>query len=476
MTAKTNNFDQVLFPKQRIVFDLLEFDPTVEEVYFGGAAGPGKSYFGCMWQMFRRCKYAGTVGLIGRANFTDLEETTVKTFWRAWDEFGRFNPYGVTCWRNGNTIKFSNESEITLRWVRDIGGRNADPNYGFGSLDLTDFFLDEVTEIPEKVFDILSSRVRFRLVNNKPAILVCSNPAFNWVKHRYIEDANGKPAKLRDYQKVVLASLADNKDKKFVERYQNQIDKLSPAARARLMGSWDFFENDNPFFHAFSDDLVDDYEYQIISDEPLCLSFDFNVSPCTVILAQRSDEFGIMIHRCIEADGGTRGLLRELEPLELLDHPAGLIVTGDVSGHARHSSSAGTEFGDLQTDYGIIKKKLRLSNRSIRHTAHQNPRHVYSRRVCNYAMERGVIRFSRAGCGALIQEIKNAIPTKNGQLYKDRDKGHPNDRVDAFRYLMNLMFPKGFKSINQFAEMIGLGSLPDVGDEFDSIREYQDGK
>lgn len=465
----------ILFPKQKRVIDLLEKDSNIEEVYFGGAAGPGKSFLGCLWQMYRRCKYPETRGLIGRANFTDLEDTTVKTFWTAWEKFGRYNPFKVTCWRSRNTILFSNGSEILLKWVRDRGGPTTDENFGFGSLELTDLFIDEVTEVPEGVLDIILGRIRYRLIKSKPAALLVSNPSMNWVKARYISDTNGKEVELKDHQAVVLATLADNKDEAFAKTYRARIEKLPPAARARLLGSWEYFENENPFFYSYTEELVDDYEYALIPYEPILLSFDFNVSPCTVIVAQKTEEYGLLVHRCIEAEGGTRGVLRALEPFQFENHPAGLIVTGDVSGFARHSSSAGTAYGDFQTDYGLIKKKLVLNNRDIKHTSHQNPRHIYSRKVSNYALHRKVVRFSRVGCSALTHEIKQAIPDSRGNLYKNRDKGHPNDRVDAFRYLINLAFPKGYTTINKYSEALGLTPNLDSslgGDGMDSLREY----
>lgn len=471
----------VLFPKQKQVFNLLENDPRVEEVYFGGAAGPGKSTLGCFWQIYRRCKYPGTIGLIGRANFTDLEETTVKTFWRVWEQVGKRNPFGVTVKRVGNRILFSNDSEILLRWVRDRGG-SQDENYGFGSLDLTDFFLDEVTEIPEKVYEILSSRVRFRLIKGKPAMLSVSNPAQNWVKYRYIEDENGHPAKLKTHQAVILATLSDNKDKDFRMAYASRLNKLSPADRARLLGAWDYSSNENPFFHSFREDLVDGYKYKLFKYEPLILSFDFNVNPCTVVVAQKTDDYGVLVHACHQAKGGTHALMEKIKPFGYIDHPGGLIVTGDVSGRAAHSSSARTEFGDLQTDYGIIKEALMLGNRNIIHTAHQNARHTFSRRVCNHAFFMGVVRFSEPGTRGLVQEIRDAIPDKAGNLFKDRAKGHPNDRVDAYRYLNSLCFPEGFKSINILADLMGIGELPGEPDSdhrtngFDSLKEFEQGK
>ena len=45
-----------------------------ELLLFGGAAGGGKSYLGCAWQISRRLKYANTRGLIGRCELKKLKQ------------------------------------------------------------------------------------------------------------------------------------------------------------------------------------------------------------------------------------------------------------------------------------------------------------------------------------------------------------------------------------------------------------------
>ena len=42
-------------------------DNETTELLYGGGAGGGKSYLGCLWHIDRRNRYANSRGLIGRA-------------------------------------------------------------------------------------------------------------------------------------------------------------------------------------------------------------------------------------------------------------------------------------------------------------------------------------------------------------------------------------------------------------------------
>ncbi|HQX08691.1 MAG TPA: hypothetical protein PKZ19_18040, partial [Zoogloea sp.] len=76
-----------LSPKQTEAWWHLE-DPNVLEVFAGGGSGGGKSWLGCVWQVYRRIQFPGTRGFIGRENFTALRDSTMNTYFSTLEKVG----------------------------------------------------------------------------------------------------------------------------------------------------------------------------------------------------------------------------------------------------------------------------------------------------------------------------------------------------------------------------------------------------
>ena len=480
MKKVVEHTDELLGLKQEEVWNYFDNpNSPVTEVLYGGAAGPGKTWLLCYWQIYRRCNYKNTTGLIGRFTYADLVDTTMVTFMRVWKEFGKSNPKKVRMDLVGNVARFSNGSKILFRWLAERRKDDQDVG-GLGSLELTDAAVDEVTECSERVIDILSIRIRYNLINGKPALLLCGNPAHNWVKFRFVQTKFGSKPNLPEYRRFVPALVDDNPDKEFVRIYKLQLEKLPPADRARLLyGIWDIIGNENPWFHSFVPDLhlYNQSEISPVSQfDQITLSFDFNFNPCTVTEGQYTPENGLIVYTCHEANGGTSALLDNLEPYNYENHPGGLQVTGDVSGKAKTSVGGLSPGGDVNTDYNQIKERFRLSNRQIVHVGKQNPRLAYSRRVVNHAFEMGVIAIVRDRCIPLIGDLNSAMPGPMDRILKSDDNGF--HYADNFRYLVHLTFPRGFADINRAAilmtrkkkELSPVDSPP-VGSRFDSIDE-----
>ena len=55
-------------------------DTTTVSVLYGGSAGSGKSFLGCMWLITNCLVYPKTRWLMGRARLNILKRTTLKTF------------------------------------------------------------------------------------------------------------------------------------------------------------------------------------------------------------------------------------------------------------------------------------------------------------------------------------------------------------------------------------------------------------
>lgn len=451
MTTAINNTLELSY-KQTIADDYLSDDITTELLY-GGAAGGGKSFYGCAWQLMRRYMYPTTRGLIGRSRLTNLKKTTLKTFFEVYKNYFQKLPNFEMKYIGNpvNEIRFSNGSEIILK---DLFWYPSDKNLdAFGSLELTDVFVDELAEVHEKVFNILCSRIRYKLgmVGGVPKALASCNPAHNWVKFRFVMDKKGNPVKLKDYQKYIAAKVSDNPDAEFKRLYTQQLEKMPLAERRRLLhGDWGYVENEKPFFYAFDRNKhVVSEKFHLRDMELVWKSFDFNITPTTVIISQKVDGVGLFFFAVHQKDGGTTALCKSIKH----DYKNFLLnVTGDRSGHSGNSAAGMLPGGQYNTDYAQIKAIFGLTDAQLFETYKANKAHEYSRRLCNTVLERIPV-FINPDCHMLISDLETAQPTVSGKLLKDRDQ-HKQDVGDAFRYQINAWFPKGMKDVNRFCNLL----------------------
>ncbi len=230
---------EVLQPKQRAAYALLK-DKTHTEILYGGAAGGGKSWLGCLWLIMGCLKYPGSRWLMGRAIAKTLRETTLNSFFDAAKFIGM--AAGTDYVYNGNhgTITIG-ESVILLK---DLFAYPADPNFDeLGSLEITGAFIDEANQVSVKAKNIVSSRIRYRLdeFGIVPKLLMTCNPAKNWVYQDFYKPS--RDGNLLDYRAFIQALVSDNPG--ISKHYIDQLEKLTGADRQRLkLGNWDY--DDNP--------------------------------------------------------------------------------------------------------------------------------------------------------------------------------------------------------------------------------------
>jgi hypothetical protein len=223
--------------RQSEALKFLSVDSDVETILYGGAAGGGKTMLGCMWQILRRLKYPGTRSLIGRAKLDTLKKTTMNTFFQVAHEIGLKAGEDFIYNQQSHTIKFSNGSEIILA---DLFLYPADPQMtDLGGLELTDVFIDEATEITEKAYSIVSSRIRYKLneFNLKPKILLTCNPSKGWIYNQFYLPY--KNQNLPEHRAFVQALPGDNIH--LPDSYVTSLTRLPEADRKRLLeGDWEF--------------------------------------------------------------------------------------------------------------------------------------------------------------------------------------------------------------------------------------------
>ena len=233
-----------LTKKQGQAWRLL-LDNITNEVLYGGSAGAGKSWLGCLWITTLCLQYSGIRCLIGRTVLTQLKMTTLNTLFETLQSMGLKSGEHYTYNGQSNIITFKNGSEIILK---DLQYQPSDPNFdSLGGLELTAVFVDEAAQISQLAYNILKSRIRFKLneYDLQPKILMTCNPGQVWLKKvfylPYIQD------QLPNNMAFVPALPLDNPH--LPASYIEMLKSLPPAQRKRLLeGDWNYMdESDNLF-------------------------------------------------------------------------------------------------------------------------------------------------------------------------------------------------------------------------------------
>lgn len=226
--------------KQTITLDYLE-DNTTKEVIYGGGAGGGKSVLGVYWILKMCFKYPGTRWLIGRAKLKTLTETTLLSLFQVMQLQG-INTSVYNYNQQKNIITFANGSQIFLK---DLFAYPSDPNFDeLGSLEITGAFIDECNQIVKKAWDIVRSRIRYKLDENGliPKLMGSCNPAKNWVYSEfYLPDEKGE----LDISKKFVQSLVT--DNPYISKhYIDNLQSLDEASKQRLLhGNWRYDNDDS---------------------------------------------------------------------------------------------------------------------------------------------------------------------------------------------------------------------------------------
>lgn len=217
------------------------YDNETTEILFGGGAGGGKSTIGCLWVVSCASYYPGTRWLIGRSHLKTLKETTLKTFFEVMAHLGLKNRRDYFYNKIESLITFANGSEVLLK---DLFAYPSDVDFdSLGSLELTGAFVDEASQITERCFEVLKSRIRYRIdfYGLVPKILLTCNPSRNWLFTRfYLPWEKGE---LPEGLAFVQALPKDNNH--LPESYLRNLESIKiKAIKDRLfLGSW-YFDTD----------------------------------------------------------------------------------------------------------------------------------------------------------------------------------------------------------------------------------------
>jgi PBSX family phage terminase large subunit len=239
-----------LLPKQIEAIKLIKSQEK-REILYGGAAGGGKSLLGVLWLIESCQKHAGSRWLMGRSKLKTLKETTLKTFFEVSSELDLSDQWEYNA--TAGVITFFNGSEIILK---DLFLYPSDPEFdSLGSLEITGAFIDECNQISLKAWQVVKSRIRFKLkkFNLEPTILGSCNPAKNWVyKLFYLPNKNGD---LASYRAFIQALPTDNPH--LHPSYLESLLEMAEASKQRLYyGNWEYDDDKSAII---SYDAITDY-------------------------------------------------------------------------------------------------------------------------------------------------------------------------------------------------------------------------
>lgn len=229
-----------LTKKQTIALDLLE-DKTTRQIVFGGGAGSAKSFLGCYWILKNCLRYPQTRWLIGRSVLKTLKDTTLNSFFDVCTHQGIKAGEHYTYNAQSNIITFFNKSVILLK---DLEQYPSDPNFDeLGSLEITGAFVDEVNQISEKAWNIVRSRIRYRLDDYGliPKMLGTCNPDKGFIYQTFYKPA--KDGTLEPDKAFIQALVTDNP---FISQYYiENLQSLDRVSKERLLfGNWEYNNND----------------------------------------------------------------------------------------------------------------------------------------------------------------------------------------------------------------------------------------
>lgn len=413
-------------PKQQELFDAA-FADGINTIYYGGAAGGGKTY-AALALLILLCKlYPGSVWCVIRKDTGRLKKNTIKTYRKivpAGFEV-MFND-GVAHMANGSQIIFASENYIKdndLTWMDGF-----EPN---------GFLLEECQELQEITFKKAKLRAGRNILNPmpKPLVLCTGNPSQGWPKDVFYEPfVEGKLPKRFKY---IVAKMSDNA--KLGAEYIEALETLDEITRQRYVhGNWDAVDVKKAFMYSFSlskhTDIFDD---KPLGRLPLQLWFDFNKDPITCVAAQVDGLHWLRIYREFRlSNSDIDELCDAIKAAYNLDEYF-ILVYGDASGMTT------TALNKNRNYYLAIKENLGLDLKQFK-IKKANPGIKNSRVLCNAILQRHPdFKIHRKNCRYLIEdnmfvEVKEVA--EGIEIDKTKNK-HRTHLLDCERYGLDGNFP-----------------------------------
>lgn len=253
--------------KQYQAWELLQ-DSKTTEILYGGSAGNGKSYLGSAFLISFCLAFPGSRGLMGRSVLKQLKQSTLLTFFEVCKDWGLEKDKDYHYDGMAGVITFlQNNSQV---YLKDLSFNPSDPEFdSIGSTEYSFAFVDEATQISEKAYNVVKSRIRYKLdeFGILPKFLMCSNPGKNFLYFNFYKPST--EGTLEEHKAFVPALPGDNPH--LPASYVTILKTLDRVTKDRLLfGNWEYSSDDNNLINY--DSLLDLFTNSIEeTDEKWCV-------------------------------------------------------------------------------------------------------------------------------------------------------------------------------------------------------------
>jgi hypothetical protein len=240
------------------------------EVFFGGAAGPGKSTALCGDAISAAIRYPGHRVFFFRKSLVTLRQGTLPALMQQLAPYQNIPDQSKATLPDGRPLlikyngadsvfKFSNGSFIQFAYLRTLADI-----YNYSSIEIHLLLFDELTQFTEEEYNFLKTRVRSGDAGRPLQIKSASNPGdigHNFVKERFIDsiDPNVNYVPEVPYEEVfndedtgttytrsrvfIPAFVSDNPNQQIRQEYRRNLNAIKdPQLRmALLKGDWNTF-------------------------------------------------------------------------------------------------------------------------------------------------------------------------------------------------------------------------------------------
>lgn len=192
---------------------------------------------------------------------------------------------------------------------------------------------------------------------------------------------------------------------------------------------------DSPWIYEFNEGQLD---ASIKADRKrhLYLSFDFNVDPCTCLVAQHTPDFIHILDEIVIRNANIWDVCNQIKA----KYPNyAYLVCGDSTGRARSALSRGK-----QNYYQIIEKELRLNKTAIKIA--NNPSPQDNRVLCNAILKNHRNLKIHPECKELIEDFRRVEANPDDSINKKADARRTHI-LDCFRYYIHRWHYNFLKSI-----------------------------